>query len=243
MARHASHEIATGRLQVEPDAQEVNSTMHTPPESPKPHGSRRSRLRGRGGSVGADGRGAAAQDAADAFKSFPLGTEHPAGRAGRLPAGRNHTASNRCHPSSRRRTRNPGRAARSAADGQGQAGGTGPHLAHLLAHSRRRRQAAASGDGRRRIGRLQTSCAGEYFVNVAFGRAAATRKIRIPESGAVERQQLVLDAGAVKLNAVSGADVRIPPAELSFSIYSSEEKEDGERTLIMADVSRMPWCG
>ncbi|MFB2553278.1 hypothetical protein [Ensifer soli] len=78
---------------------------------------------------------------------------------------------------------------------------------------------------------------GEYFVNVAFGRAGATRKIHVPESGAMERQVLVLDAGGIMLNAVSGSDVRIPPSELRFSVYSSEVKEDGERPLIVADVA------
>jgi hypothetical protein len=77
---------------------------------------------------------------------------------------------------------------------------------------------------------------GEYFVNVAFGRAGATRKIRVTESSAVEHQVLVLDAGGVTLNAVSGADVRIPRGELSFSIFSSDVKEDGERALVVADV-------
>jgi hypothetical protein len=77
---------------------------------------------------------------------------------------------------------------------------------------------------------------GEYFVNVAFGRAGATRKIRVPEDGALDKQVLVLDAGGVMLNAVSGSDVRIPPNELSFSIFSSDVKEDGERALIVADV-------
>lgn len=77
---------------------------------------------------------------------------------------------------------------------------------------------------------------GEYYVNVAFGRAGATRKIHIAEAGPVEKQVLVLDAGGVQLNAVSGSDVRIPPSELSFSIFSSDEKADGERALVVADV-------
>ncbi|WP_244477561.1 MULTISPECIES: hypothetical protein [unclassified Rhizobium] len=77
---------------------------------------------------------------------------------------------------------------------------------------------------------------GEYFVNVAFGRAGATRKIRVPENGPADTQVLVLDAGGIMLNAVSGSDVRIPPNELSFSIFSSDAKEDGERALVMADV-------
>ncbi len=38
-------------------------------------------------SLGAGGLPAKAQDATDAFKSFPLGNDHPAGRSGRLPAG------------------------------------------------------------------------------------------------------------------------------------------------------------
>ncbi|MDW5313930.1 hypothetical protein [Rhizobium sp. PL01] len=77
---------------------------------------------------------------------------------------------------------------------------------------------------------------GEYFVNVAFGRAGATRKIRVADAGLVEKQVLVLDAGGVMLNAVSGSDVRIPPGELSFSIFSADSKEDGERALVVADV-------
>lgn len=77
---------------------------------------------------------------------------------------------------------------------------------------------------------------GEYFVNVAFGRAGATRKIRVPDIGETERQTLVLDAGGVMLNAVSGPDTKIPRTELSFSIFASDVKEDGERQLVVADV-------
>lgn len=77
---------------------------------------------------------------------------------------------------------------------------------------------------------------GDYFVNVSFGRAGVTKKLTVPESGEVKKQTMVLDAGGMVLNAVSGSDVRIPPDELSFSIYSNDVKEDGERGLVMADV-------
>lgn len=77
---------------------------------------------------------------------------------------------------------------------------------------------------------------GEYFVNVAFGRAGATKKLLVPETGEVDTQVMVLDAGGLMLNAVSGSDVRIPPKELSFSIYAEEVREDGERNLVVADV-------
>ncbi|OWW01745.1 hypothetical protein ATY81_24045 [Rhizobium sp. R72] len=77
---------------------------------------------------------------------------------------------------------------------------------------------------------------GDYFVNVSFGRAGVTRKLTVPEDGQVDKQTLVLEAGGLLLNAVSGSDVRIRPDQLSFSIYSAEVREDGERGLVMADV-------
>jgi len=77
---------------------------------------------------------------------------------------------------------------------------------------------------------------GEYFVNVAFGRAGATKKLVVPENGNPEPQTFVLDAGGLLLNAVSGADMRIPPDELTFNIYSNEVREDGERGLVIGDV-------
>ncbi|MDM9628100.1 hypothetical protein QTL95_19595 [Rhizobium sp. S152] len=78
--------------------------------------------------------------------------------------------------------------------------------------------------------------AGEYFVNVSFGRAGVTRKLVVPDEGVVDRQTMVLEAGGLLLNAVSGSDVRIRPDQLSFSIYSAEVRGDGERGLVMADV-------
>lgn len=77
---------------------------------------------------------------------------------------------------------------------------------------------------------------GDYFVNVSFGRAGATKKLSVPVEGAVSNQVLVLDAGGMSLNAVSGADSHIPDKQLSFDIYSTEVREDGERGLVLADV-------
>ncbi|MGG6897062.1 MULTISPECIES: hypothetical protein [Rhizobium] len=77
---------------------------------------------------------------------------------------------------------------------------------------------------------------GDYFVNVSFGRAGVTKKLSVSATADPQKQTMVLDAGGMVLNAVSGPDVRIPPDELSFSIYSSETKEDGERGLVMEDV-------
>lgn len=77
---------------------------------------------------------------------------------------------------------------------------------------------------------------GDYFVHVAFGRAGATKKVKISATENPATETLVLDAGGMVLNAVSGSDVRIPPDELSFAIYASEVREDGDRGLIMDDV-------
>ncbi|MFB9950796.1 hypothetical protein ACFFP0_18245 [Rhizobium puerariae] len=77
---------------------------------------------------------------------------------------------------------------------------------------------------------------GDYFVNCAFGRAGVTKKLTVPADGNVPRQTLVLDAGGFVLNAVAGSDQRIPPNQLSFSVYSSEVRGNGDRALVMADV-------
>lgn len=78
---------------------------------------------------------------------------------------------------------------------------------------------------------------GDYFVNCAFGRAGITTKLSVPKDGEVERQQLVLDAGGFVLNAVAGKDQRIPAKQLSFSIFSAEVRDNGDRALVMANVS------
>lgn len=77
---------------------------------------------------------------------------------------------------------------------------------------------------------------GEYFVHVAFGRAAVSKKLVIPEEGVVAPQSLTLNAGGVILNAFSGSDRRIEPQDLSFSIYTADRDRNGNRGLILADV-------
>ncbi|WP_436799547.1 hypothetical protein [Rhizobium oryzicola] len=78
---------------------------------------------------------------------------------------------------------------------------------------------------------------GDYFVNVAFGRAGITKKLNVPADGAAPRETLVLDAGGIVLKGVAGKDQRIPDKQLTFSVYSSDVRDDGERGLIMANVA------
>jgi hypothetical protein len=76
---------------------------------------------------------------------------------------------------------------------------------------------------------------GSYLVHAAFGRAGATKRITIGRDG--RREDLVLDAGGLKLDAVLSGGVRIPPAKLRFSIYEARAESDGDRALIIPDVS------
>lgn len=75
---------------------------------------------------------------------------------------------------------------------------------------------------------------GGYLVHASYGRAGATKRITVGHDG--KREDLVLDAGGLKLDAVLAGGVRIPPAKLRFSIYDSDAGTDGERALIIPDV-------
>lgn len=76
---------------------------------------------------------------------------------------------------------------------------------------------------------------GTYLVHAAFGRAGATKKITV---GTEPREEvLVLDAGGLMLNAVLSGNIKIPPANLKFSIYDGVEDANGGRKLIIPDVT------
>ena len=77
---------------------------------------------------------------------------------------------------------------------------------------------------------------GSYFIHVAFGRAGVTKKLNVPKSGPVETQRMVLNAGGLVLNAVSGSDVRIPGDRLKFNIYLAGENSNGDQQLVVQDA-------
>ena len=77
---------------------------------------------------------------------------------------------------------------------------------------------------------------GDYFIHVAFGRAGVTKKLTVPKDGPIEKQRMVLEAGGLVLNAVSGIDARIPGSQLRFNIYKAGEELDGEQQLVVEDV-------
>ncbi len=75
---------------------------------------------------------------------------------------------------------------------------------------------------------------GSYLVHAAFGRAGATKKITVGRDA--QRENLVLDAGGLKLDAVLTGNRRIPARKLEFSIYDSETDANGDRAAIIEGV-------
>ncbi len=76
---------------------------------------------------------------------------------------------------------------------------------------------------------------GSYLVHASFGRAGATKRIKV--GGAQTSESLVLDAGGVKLDATLAGGGRIPSDKLRFSVYESTGDAEGERALILPDVA------
>jgi hypothetical protein len=75
---------------------------------------------------------------------------------------------------------------------------------------------------------------GSYLVHASYGRAGATKRITVGKEA--KRENLVLDAGGLKLDAVLSGGVRIPPKKLRFSIYEGTAEANGDRALIIPDV-------
>lgn len=76
---------------------------------------------------------------------------------------------------------------------------------------------------------------GSYLVHASFGRAGATKRITVDRNARAET--LVLDAGGLKLDAVLAGGRRIPSDKLRFAIYEAETDVNGERALIVPNVS------
>lgn len=76
---------------------------------------------------------------------------------------------------------------------------------------------------------------GSYLVHAAFGRAGATKRITVGNDE--QRENFILEAGGLKLDAVLANGMPIPPSKLKFSIYEAAEGSDGDRALIVPNVS------
>lgn len=123
--------------------------------------------------------------------------------------------------------------AKLTADGPAMQNGISWHVFSAIPGQDGKLQLIAASDGGSHTFKLAP---GDYFLNAAFGRATATKRVTVPASGEVPNQELVLDAGGIVLHAVSGNDTKIPDKDLKFSIYTNDVQDDGERGLVMQDV-------
>ncbi|MET3595016.1 MULTISPECIES: hypothetical protein [Mesorhizobium] len=76
---------------------------------------------------------------------------------------------------------------------------------------------------------------GSYLVHASYGRAGATKRITVGKDA--KRESLVLDAGGLKLDAVTSGGAHIPPKKLRFAIYEGQAEANGDRALIAPDVA------
>lgn len=74
---------------------------------------------------------------------------------------------------------------------------------------------------------------GNYVVHVAYGRAQTTDTITVAEGE--NEKALVLDAGAIRLNAQVSGDIQIPINLLRFDIYSAGT--ESERTMVAQNLA------
>lgn len=75
---------------------------------------------------------------------------------------------------------------------------------------------------------------GDYIVHAAYGRAGITQKINVTEYPSA--QTLTLNAGGMRLAALTGKDQPLPPEEVRFDIYASDEIGAAERILVMKNA-------
>ena len=74
--------------------------------------------------------------------------------------------------------------------------------------------------------------AGAYFVHASYGRAAATKKIRV--GGEVATDSIILNAGGLRLAAFVGKDQPLTASDITFDIYAPDEGGSDERILLVS---------
>jgi hypothetical protein len=77
--------------------------------------------------------------------------------------------------------------------------------------------------------------AGDYYINVALGRAHLTRKITVTAERAVQ-ERFVLNAGGLRLIAVLSNGEIASDKAVSFDMYSDERDQYGQRIRVMTGL-------
>ncbi|MEZ5773734.1 MAG: hypothetical protein R3D33_03185 [Hyphomicrobiaceae bacterium] len=73
---------------------------------------------------------------------------------------------------------------------------------------------------------------GDYLVNVAYGRAHETRRISV-KAGTALAERFILNAGGLRLRAVTANGEEIPPKSVAFTIQSDERDALDERQTVI----------
>jgi hypothetical protein len=77
--------------------------------------------------------------------------------------------------------------------------------------------------------------AGDYIVNVAFGRAHLTRRIAVASDRPMQ-ERFVLNAGGLRLTPAVASGEAVNEKTVSYEIYSDERDQYGQRTKVMSAV-------
>ncbi len=80
---------------------------------------------------------------------------------------------------------------------------------------------------------------GAYYVNVSWGLAHATKRIQVTP-GQPAHEQIILKAGAIRLNARQASGAPIDKDQARFDIYSDRTDQFGNRERIIANAQSGP---
>jgi hypothetical protein len=80
---------------------------------------------------------------------------------------------------------------------------------------------------------------GSYFVNVSWGLAHATKRLQVMP-GQPAHEQLILKAGAIRLNARQASGAPIEMDDARFDIYSDRTDQFGNRERLIANAEAGP---
>lgn len=77
--------------------------------------------------------------------------------------------------------------------------------------------------------------ADDYIVHVAYGLASTARRVSVREGPADE--DIDINAGGLRLQALGALDEPLPERQLTLSVYSSEQDEYGQRKLLVEQAT------
>ncbi|MGE0629369.1 MAG: hypothetical protein AB7O43_16220, partial [Hyphomicrobiaceae bacterium] len=74
---------------------------------------------------------------------------------------------------------------------------------------------------------------GDYYINVAFGKANMTRKIHVTV-GAAQTEQFALNVGLLKISALSGSNTPLAAGAVFIEVFADERDRFGEPRRIIS---------